>query len=90
MGDHRASIKIEMEFHGVKDKTDMWINWSDYNSECHGVDQRIIDWFRSVHERGMEKYEEALFESQKEQRERDERERDLKELARLKEKYPDK
>jgi hypothetical protein len=87
MGDHRASIKIEMEFHGIKDKADMWINWGDSTSEAPGVDQRIIDWFRSMHERGMEKYSEMMYESQKEDREKAERERELAELERLKKKY---
>ena len=27
MGDHRATIKIEFEMHGVTTKQEMWINW---------------------------------------------------------------
>ena len=87
MGDHRATVKIEMEFHGVKDKTDMWINWSDCFSECVGVDQRIIDFFRSINDRGMAKYADMVYEGQREERERAEREQELKTLAKLKKKY---
>lgn len=30
MGDHRASIKIEFEMHGVTSKADMWVNWNPH------------------------------------------------------------
>src|SRR5579862_8136084 len=62
MGEHRASIKIEMEFHGVKDTCDMWINYMGDQSfcECEGVDDRVVKFVRSVYERGMVKYEEAM------------------------------
>lgn len=56
MGDHRALVKIEMEFHGVKDKTEMWINY--FPNECDGVDDRILDFCRSVYEEGMARYRE--------------------------------
>ena len=87
MGDHRISIKMEVKFHGVEETADWWLNWSDYSSECHGVDQRVIDFFRDIHERGMEKYNDMIYESQKESRERLQRDTELKELARLKDKY---
>lgn len=29
MGDHRVSIKINFEMHGLKKKYDAWLNWSD-------------------------------------------------------------
>ena len=54
MGDHRASIKIEMSFHGIEDKTDMWINY--WPQECCNMDKRVVDFFNSVYERGMKKY----------------------------------
>lgn len=85
MGDHRASIKIEMEFHGVKDKTDMWVNYSP--SDCFSMDQRVIEFFQSVYERGMAIYnrdmEDYYAKENKESIERAERE----ELERLKTKY---
>lgn len=55
MGDHRASIKIEMEFHGVKDSTDMWINYVP--ESCCSMDRRVADFFQSVYERGMDIYQ---------------------------------
>ena len=81
MGDHRASIKIEMEFHGIKDKCDMWINY--YPHECCGMDKRVIEFFESVYERGMHVYDGLIADAEKDQREKSERE----ELARLEQKY---
>lgn len=46
MGDHRANIKIEMEFHGVTDKADMWINYCD--SDGRGVDSRVTEVFMNA------------------------------------------
>ena len=87
MGDHRASIKIEMSFHGVEGKCDMWINYSDFTSEVRGIDRRVVEWLQDIYDRGMEKYNDAVFESQREERERKQRESDLATLARLKAKY---
>lgn len=75
-----------MEFHGVKDKTDMWINYSPWGCSCN-MDQRVIDFFNDVYERGMSKYNDMVFEMQREDREKEEEEKDLKEFKRLKEKY---
>lgn len=57
MGDHRMSIKIDASFHGVKDSCDMWINY--FPGQCAGVDDRVIEFFQSLFERGMDKYEET-------------------------------
>jgi hypothetical protein len=54
MGDHRATIKLSMSFHGVEDETEMWIN---YMPDSDGVDRRVTEWFKDVYERGMERYE---------------------------------
>lgn len=58
MGDHRASIKIEMEFHGIKDKCDMWLNY--YPQECCRMDKRVVDFFNSVYERGRAVYDQQM------------------------------
>ena len=52
MGDFRASIKINVEMGGVKDKTDMWINWSPNDD---GVDDRVISFFRNWSEKATNK-----------------------------------
>lgn len=40
---------------------DSWINWADFGSECAGVDQRVIDFFRDATNDGVARYEsEAL------------------------------
>lgn len=66
MGDHRASIKIEVEFHGVKRSTDMYINW------CEPW-WAVQEWFEQVHRDGMDKWDEKQYEYEAEQRERDEK-----------------
>lgn len=83
MGEHRASIKIEMEFHGIKDHTDMWINY--FPQECCQMDARVVEFFDKMYRRGMEKYHannEKYFAEQKDIEER-------KEFERLKKKYGD-
>ena len=81
MGDHRASIKIEMEFHGIKDKADMWINYGP--QECCGMDKRVVEFFESVYSRGIEKFNETMAEYEKDAQERKEKE----EYLRLKKKF---
>ena len=88
MGDHRASIKIEMEFHGVKDKCDMWINYWPEGS-CN-MDQRVIDFFDRVYQKGMDIYQDEV---NKYEAERDKAEIEANEKAeyeRLKTKFESK
>lgn len=85
MGDHRASIKIEMTFHGIKDSVDMWINY--FPEECCSMDKRVVEFFKSVYERGMDEYEEKLFEAQREYREQEIERTERETLKRLKDKY---
>jgi hypothetical protein len=85
MGDHRASIKIEVDFHGFKDKADMWINYCD--SDGNGVDSRITEFFGNMYEKGMAKYHADQWEYEEEKREREQEEKDRKEFERLKAKY---
>lgn len=87
MGDHRASIKIEVEMHGVKDKADMWVNWSPREYDCPGVDYRVIEFFQNWSARAMEKWDNEQWKAGEEDRERKQRETELAELARLKSKY---
>ena len=56
MGDHRASVKITIEFHGIKRTSDMWINYDGWNGTYEGVDDRIIEFCREVWEEGMQMY----------------------------------
>lgn len=71
-----------MEFHGVKEKADMWINY--FPNEVDGVDDRIIDFVRDVYNRGMLKYNEHMQKYWKKQEEAQEKET----LKILKQKYP--
>lgn len=85
MGDHRASIKIEMEFHGVKDSCDLWINYSPDEYGC--MDQRVVEFFKSVYDRGIVKYQEDLNRYFRDRRRKETEASERAELARLKEKY---
>lgn len=85
MGSHRASIKIEMEFHGVKDKADMWINY--WPADCCGMDKRVIEFFTKVYNEGMEKWNEENEKHDKKYKAEQLELAERKELARLKDKY---
>lgn len=43
MGDFRYTIKIQFSMGNVKDKCDMNLNWTGWDSYC-GVDPRICEW----------------------------------------------
>jgi len=86
MGDHRANIKIEMEFHGIKKKCDMWINYIP-DGEYQGIDDRIIDFIRSVYEEGMQKYNEEIRRYFEEQNKKELETQEKAELMRLIKKY---
>lgn len=85
MGDHRASIKIEMEFHGVKEKTDMWINY--FPHDCCNMDRRVIEFFDDVYERGMAKYDKFVAKERAKERGKEIEEEEKAELKRLQKKY---
>ncbi|MGO9530803.1 MAG: hypothetical protein ACLP3B_06450 [Syntrophobacteraceae bacterium] len=88
MGDHRADVKIEMEFHGVKDKCDMWINYMGDSSfaECEGVDDRIVKFIRNIYEKGMTKYRQQMEEYYEKEHAEDIRKGEEREFERLKKK----
>ena len=70
MSDHRASIKITVEAHGVKRETDMDINWYAFDG---GVDPRVREFFERWWEDCMDAYNDQIAEA--EARERDKLER---------------
>lgn len=84
MGDHRFTIKIEMDFHGVKDKCDMNINFYDSGD---GVDIAVKEFLQSVHARGMAKYEAEMAKYWAEQNKKFIEESEKVELDRLQKKY---
>ena len=67
MGDHRASVKITFEAHGITRKFDAWINWFP---DSNGVDQRVVDFFRETWEECMAVYDEQVEEYHAKERER--------------------
>jgi hypothetical protein len=83
MGDHQASIKIEAEFHGVKKKCYLWIN---YWPDSHGIDENIREFFRELHEKGMAVYEEKMAEYWEKEHAEDIRKGEEREFERLKKK----
>jgi hypothetical protein len=89
MGDHRADVKIEFTFHGKTEKFDAWINWCPDSDGDYVIDPRVVNFFRRCYNEGMDRYNDAVYESQRKEREIAERAQELCDLRRLKEKYPD-
>ncbi len=90
MGDHRAEIKIEFTFHafhGKTEKSSWWINWCPWHTDYPGMDQRIIDWFAEMTERGMTRYDAQMAEYWREEIARDTEKSERAELERLAHKY---
>ena len=87
MGDHRASVKIEFEMHGHKEKSDFWINWSPRGS-WPGCDHRIIEFFEDNAAIAVERYEEESGIADQRRKAEDER-LEIERLIELKKKYPD-
>lgn len=67
MGDHRITIKATFSMHGVEDKIDWWLNWSD------DIPQRVYDWVEHNKQKAMRKYrdEDAEYQEQKAKEERE-------------------
>lgn len=85
MGDHRASIKIEINFHGIEEKVDWWINYCDSDGE--GLDRRVKEFFSDVYYRGMIKYDEEMLRFYSEQNLKKVEAEEKETLRKLKNKY---
>lgn len=77
MGDHRASIKIDIEFHGVKAHQEFWINW------VQPMPSTVEEFFEDVYTKGLAVYHDKMDDYFQEQEEIKEREL----LKTLKDKY---
>ena len=84
MGDHRASVKVKFEMHGIKAEQEWWMNWFDDGSGC---DRRIVEWFEEQSRKAMAKYEDELWEDQKEARAAKEEEDARKQYKELTERF---
>ena len=60
------------------------LNWFDNGD---GIDQRIVDFFRQAHDEAYAEHQQAVYEADKDRREREQVEAEKKELARLTAKY---
>lgn len=85
MGDHRADIKIEMEFNGIKDKCDMSINY--FPEDCCNMDRRVTDFFNGIYKRGMIKYNKMMQKRYDEEHRQEIEAKERADLERLKIKY---
>lgn len=86
MGNHRAEVKVEMTLHG-KTYTHHWgwINW-----DIHlGIDRRVTKWFEECSRDALARFQDEMWEAERENRERETEARERAELARLKAKYKD-
>lgn len=86
MGDHRVGVKIEFSAHGKVYKTEWNINWSP-DDFPRGCDRRVTEWFEESFMDAYGRYQEGIYETDRERREAEERKLELAELARLKAKY---
>jgi len=84
MGDHRANIKLEMDFHDKKYKTEMNINYCD---DFNGVDQRVITFFEESYADGIRRYNAAIDKYSQEKRLKNQETEEKELLAKLKSKY---
>lgn len=87
MGDHRADIKIEFNFHGKTYKYDADLNWFPDVEGDWVIDERVVAFFRHAYEDGMNRYHRMIEKSREGERKAEEERRDKAELARLKAKY---
>jgi hypothetical protein len=75
MGDHRASITIIFEAHGVEEKHEFWINyWPEPDT---GVDRRITDWLSSAWQKCLDAYHNNIDEGIEERRAQEKKARRL-------------
>lgn len=81
MGDHRASVTIDLEFpDGIKHRQEFWINyWPDDD----GIDPRIKEFFAKAWDQWLAGYSDMIAESRRREQEALER----KQLAALTAKY---
>ena len=89
MGDHRADIKIKFLFHGKTYDFDAWINWCPDAKGDWVIDPCVVEFFRSSYEDGMDRYNEMVAKSEKEQMRKDIEARERAQLKALKQKYPE-
>lgn len=86
MGDSRAEIKIGFSIYGEDFKADWSINYYPEDGGC-GLDRRVREWFETCFQQAREKYDDAMYESEKNRRKREAEEIERREFVRLKEKY---
>lgn len=84
MGDSRFHLKAEFEIYGEKFEWDASLNWCADSGE---IDERIRDWFLSCYDSAYEKYQDQIYEADRERREKAEEVSERAELERLKAKY---
>lgn len=87
MGDSRADLKLAFSIYGQDFKGEMSINWTPEDCNGYEVDRRLLEIFDRWYRKARAKWEDEVFESQREQRAKEEEERERGEFARLKAKY---
>lgn len=63
MSDSRFTLKGTFSIYGKTFPFDMWLNW--FTDEDIGIDRRIVDWFKSMHD---EAYYDYYFEARQDER----------------------
>lgn len=84
--DSRFYLKVELQLYGEEYKREALLNWSpDVN--YLDVDARIVEWFAFCYADAYGKYQDAIYDANRERREREGESQERAELARLKAKY---
>lgn len=87
MGDHRAHVMIEFDFHGKVYKCDMDINWCPDSGTSGTIDRRVEEFFLNAAEDGYARYLAKIEKDGQRNREREQEESDRREYGRLKQKF---
>lgn len=85
MGDHSADVQVKMTLHGKTYEHHWMISW-DIRA---GIDRRIVEWFEECSRDALARFQEEMWDAEREERERETEARERAELARLKAKYKD-
>jgi hypothetical protein len=84
MGDHRAEVKVSMHLHGKTYEAHWgWINWDIHA----GIDRRVTEWFEECSRDALNRFQDEMWEAERENREAETERKDRAEYERLKAKY---
>ncbi len=82
MSDSRFNLKVKFDIYDDNFEWEASLNWC---ADCGEIDRRIAEWFIECHDAARAKWDEKYWNAEADREKKEE----LKELTRLREKYPD-